>query len=413
MPISFSPSGRRLALVILPALVLFASGCKDKKAAYVPPPPPEVTVQKPVQRTVTEFAEYTGHTEAVATVELRARVEGFLERVEFTPSAKVKKGQLLFIIDPRPYQARVNQAKAKVATSEAELKAARATLLRKERAYKDRAVSEVEVIQARADMAKAAAGVQAAKADLESAMIDLGYTHIHSPIDGRISRTLVDVGNLVGAGEATLLSTVVQEDPIFVYFYVSERDLLFYLNQPGHKREGGEPPEVLMGLANEKGYPHRGKVDYVDNQVDPNTGTIQVRAVFPNPEEKIFPGLFARLRLPYAEIKDALLVPETALGFDQGGRYLLVVGDDGKVQFRRVELGPLQDDGLRVIRKGLKAGEWVIVNGVQRVRPGIKVKPVEAGQGRKGQGAAPKAGERGGKKDQDQAASPDSAKQGG
>lgn len=397
MPIAFPLPGRRLALVILPALVLLSYGCKDKKAAYVPPPPPTVTVQKPVQRTVTEFAEYTGHTEAVATVQLRARVEGFLDSINFEPSTKVKKGQLLFVIDPRPYQAKVDQAKAKVATSEAELKAARATLLRKERAYKDRAVSEVEVIQARADMAKAEAGVQAAKADLESAMIDLGYTHIHSPIDGRISRNLVDVGNLVGAGEATHLTTVVQDDPIYVYFYISEDDLLFYLSHPEHRGSREDPQvEVFMGLGNDKGYPHRGKVDYVDNQVDPDTGTIQVRAIFPNPDEKIFPGLFAKLRLPYAKIKDALLVPETALGFDQGGRYLLVVNGENKVEFRRVELGPLQDDGLRVIRKGLKAGERVIIKGVQRVRPGIKVTPVTAGQDEKKKAAAPKSAKQGG-----------------
>jgi RND family efflux transporter MFP subunit len=293
----------------------------------------------------------------------------------------VKKGELLFVIEPKPYQAQLDQALADLAIKKAELQLADATLIRKENAYKDRAVSEVEVIQARAEKAKAEASIKAADAAVETARINLSYTSIHSPIPGLVSRNLVDVGNLVGRGEATLLTSVVNDDPIYCYFNISESDILEFikrknahLDDPRTKKERNE---VFLGLANEKGYPHEGAIDYINNTVDPQTGTIQVRGRFPNSKGELAAGLFARVRIPIGIMKKALLVPEAALGADQGGRYLYVVNAKDEVEYRKLELGPLEGEN-RVIKKGIKAGERVIIKGLQWVRPGMKVTPMTA-----------------------------------
>ncbi len=381
---------RSLAAACLAALVALA-GCQSEKG-QAPPPPPTVTVSQPEQKTVTVYADYTGSTEAFESVEIRARVEGFLDSIHFIPSGLVKKGDLLFVIEPKPYQALLDQALAELAIRKAELKLAEATLIRKENAFKDRAVSEVEVIQARAEKTKAEAAIKAAEAAVATARINLGYTRITSPISGRVGRPLVDAGNLIGRGEATLLTTVVNDDPAYAYFNIPERDLLNFLERkragdiPGNKRDRGL---VLMGLANEKGFPHRGHLDYLDNKVDPKTGTIQVRARFPNPDHVIMAGLFVRIHLPVDLIENALLVPEAALSADQGGRYLLVVNDKDQVEYRRVKLGP-QEGEMRVVLKGVKPGERVIVKGLQRVRPGIKVRAMTMEEA-KAQEAAAKA----------------------
>lgn len=368
-----------LALVL--GLGLGMGGCKQKPQKAAAPPPPEVTVMRPVVRDVIEYAHYTGTTVAHAQVDIRARVAGRLEKVLFQPSAIVKKGELLFVIEPAPYQAKLDMALAELATSQAALELARATRIRKERAWRQRAVSEVEVMQARAQEAQAKAQVQAAKARGEAARIDLGYTHIHAPIAGRLSRSLVDVGNLVGVDGPTLLTTIVDDDPIYAYFRISEADLLRFLALERKKdpdRPKGRHP-VFMALANEEGWPHRGRVDYASNRVDPATGTFEVRGVFPNPDGRILPGLFVRIRVPVEEVKGALLVPDRAVQADQGGRFVLVVDDKGVVHYRRVKVGPRQPDGLRLIRSGLKAEDRVVVKGLLRARPGAKVRPVEAG----------------------------------
>ncbi|MGD8564461.1 MAG: efflux RND transporter periplasmic adaptor subunit [Desulfarculaceae bacterium] len=371
---------------LVPVLVLLALGvsaCDSKKAQYAPPPDPQVTVSLPAQRDVINYAEYTGNTEAVESVEIRARVEGFLQSVNFRPSTMVKKGDLLFVIDPRSFEAQLNQAKADLAVAQANLKLAKATLTRKENAFKDRAVSEVAVIEAQAEKSKAEANVDAAKAAIEVARINLSYTKVVSPISGRVGRSLVDIGNLVGAGEATLLTTVVNDDPIYAYFNVSERDILHYTKMErmnkGPLREE-ERDSIAMGLSNEKGFPHQGKVDYIDNKVDTRTGTIQVRAVFPNQDHIIYGGLFVRVRVPLRRMKGALLVSNRALGSDQGGHYLFVVNQKGEVEYRKIQIGPLQDDGMRVILEGIKPEDKVIIKGIQRVRPGMKVKITEAGE---------------------------------
>ena len=378
------------ALALGAGLLLSAAGCDRDQTKFAAPPPPQVTVATPVVRTVTDYEVFTGNTQAQFSVDIMARVEGQLRSVNFEVGSKVKKGQLLFVIEPEPYQAKVDIALANLAVAKAQLQLAQATLIRKENAYKDRAVSEVEVIQAKAQEAEAKAKVQAADAQLERSRIDYGYTHVHSPIDGRISRNLVDVGNLVGAGQTTKLTTIVMDDPIYAYFTVAERDILEFrdnqrdqevpLNKQGY-------PLANLGVSNEPDYPHKGYLDWIDNKVDPNTGTIQVRGVFPNHDSVLVPGLFVRVQVPVGIIKDALLTEDRALGRDQRGTYLLVVDQENKVQYRPVEVGPLQPDGKLVILKGLKRDDRVVVNGLQRVRPGAKCTPLTVEQARQAQAA--------------------------
>lgn len=361
-----------LAGLVAAALVLCA-GCKEEKA-FQAPPAPTVIVQTPEVRDITRWAEYTGNTQAYEYVEIRARVEGFLEEMYFTPSTRVQEGDPLFLIEPEPYEAKLDQAKATLATNRANLNLAETTLMRKENALKDQAISEMEVLEARADRDKAAVSIMSGQAGVREARISLGYTKITSPIEGKVSRNLVDVGNLVGSTEKTLLTTVVDDDPIYVYFSISEKDLLLFMkmNKENKDKPSEEEPNLIqMGLAHDDGYPHSGKIDYIDNQVDPGTGTITIRGRFENPEGEILAGLFARVRIPVDTVKGALLVPEAALGSDQRGRYLLVVNAAGEVEYRSVTLGPLEGD-MRTVLTGIEAKDRVIVKGIQRVRPGLK-----------------------------------------
>jgi RND family efflux transporter MFP subunit len=370
----------RLWSPILLLGVLAVVGCKDKNT-FVPPPPPTVTVAAPQVQSVTRYAQYSGTTAAVESVELRARVEGYLQSIHFDSGGQVKKGDLLFVIDPRPYQAKLDEATAQLSMRRAEMRLAEATLKRKESAFKDNAVSEVEVIAARAEQAKAAAAIDAAQAEIETARLQLSYTRVHAPISGRIGRHLVDVGNLVGAGDQTLLATVVSENPVYVYFNVNERDLLEYQQYERQQTptNGNGHSKLFLGLSTEDDYPHPGYIDYVDNRVNAQTGTIQVRGVFENTDASLLPGLFARLRAPISVQKEALVVAEQAFGIDQQGYYLLVVNEQNQVEYRGVEVGSATA-GLRVVQKGIAAGEHVIVNGLQRVRPGATVNPRTAEQ---------------------------------
>lgn len=363
------------------AMVLLVLSC-ERKNEYVAPPPPLVTVAQPAQKSVTEFADFNGLTEASEFVEIRARVEGYLESILFQPGARVKQGDLLMIIDPKPFQAKLDEAKAELARRQAELKQTDATLQRKELAFKANAVSEVEVIQARADRDVAKANIQAAQAAIETAQLNLSYTRIHAPISGRIGRDLVDEGNLVGASERTLLTTIVQDDPIYAYFTVNERDFLHYQQHPSRAESPTNVKanaKVYLGLSNQKGYPFEGYVDFVNNRLDASTGTIQIRGVFVNPEQKVWPGLFARIRVPVGVIHDALMVPDSAIGVDQRGEYVLLLGPDNIVQYRSVKIG-LLDGGLRVVEQGLSPDDRVIVEGLQRARPGLTVTPMPADQ---------------------------------
>ncbi len=370
------------ALIILSFLLIIAITACDQKNTYVPPPPPVVTVERPSQQSVTDYEEFTGTTVAVETVELRARVEGYLQSMHFSAGANVNQGDILFVIDPRPLQARLDANTSDLAIRQAELKLAETTLKRKEGALKDKAISEVDAIEARAQRDKAAASVDAAKAAVETARLNLSYTKIHAPISGRISRNLVDVGNLVGADESTLLATIIKDDPIYTYFNVSERDLLNYRKSKRNWDRSNGEDEIIplyMGLSNERGYPFKGRVDYLANRIDAATGTIQLRGVFPNPDHVLLPGLFARIRVPIATNQDALLVPDNALGADQQGRFVLVVNSQNMVEYRAVETGSLIQ-GMRVIKDGITPEDMVIVNGVQRARPGIAVTPMDSNQ---------------------------------
>jgi RND family efflux transporter MFP subunit len=369
-----SAGKRRLLAAGLAAALLGA--CARNR--YAPPPPPEVTVSQPLAREITTYNEFTGHTVAVEAVDIRARVQGYLQSFNFKPGEKVKKGDLLFIIEPSLYQARVDQAQADLEGKDAQYRAAQAQLEITEAIFQRSAGSRTDLVQktqAR-DLAKAQLAI--ARANLEAAKLDLSYTHIFAPIDGRIDRNFVDVGNLVGSGQATLLASIVNDDPVFVYFTASERQLLQFRELQRQKRTvvpEGQHNVAFLGLATEMGFPHAGRVDYAGNKVDPDTGTIEVRALFPNPDHVILAGLFARVRLPYTR-ENALLVPDVAVQADQGGSYLLLVDAQNTVQYRRVHVGPVTDGDLRVVQDGVTSEDWVVVDGLQRARPGSVVKPL-------------------------------------
>jgi len=360
-------------------LFLLLAACQQPQAALPPPPLPQVTVSQPVAREVVEWDEYTGRLEAVESVEVRARVNGYLQSVHFTDGAIVQKGALLFVIDPRPYQEELNRATAALEQTMARYERTQKDFARAQQLVRSRAISQEELDTRSADQREAQEAVQAARAAAEAARLNVEFTQVRAPISGRISRQFVTEGNLVNGGTAqsTLLTTIVSLDPIYGYFEVDERSYLKYsrLWRNGARsgsREARIP--VNLGLADETGFPHQGRLDFLDNRLDPNTGTMTGRAIFPNANLTLTPGLFARIRLPGSSQYGALLISDEAIGTDQTQRFAFVVIDQDTVEYRKVELGPIID-GLRVIRVGLKPEDWVIVNGVQRVRAGVKVDP--------------------------------------
>ena len=367
-------------LLLFPIAVVFAGGC-EKKNQYAAPPPPSVTVAGPIQKDVTDYLEFTGTTQAVASVDIRARVQGFLQSVHFKDGAVVKKGDLLYIIDPATYQASVDKAEGDLAAKKAQFDRAEVEYQRNLRLIKENATSERDLNNSKASRDTAKADVAVATANLENAKINLGYTTIRAPLDGKIGRSQVDVGNLVGAGEYTLLTTIKKYNPIYAYFTLNEHDLLTVMKMS--RRENNKTPEtehvpVFLGLANDTGYPHQGELDFADLGVDQSTGTMLLRGVFKNPyPPPIIPGLFVRLRVPLGIHSNALLVSERAIGTSQQGKYILVVNEENTVEARPVQLGAL-DGGFREIVQGLKADDRVIVNGMQRARPGSKVNPTSA-----------------------------------
>jgi multidrug efflux system membrane fusion protein len=346
--------------------------------------PPVVRVIRPLQRQVTDHEDFAGRTEAATRVEIRARATGYLTKVAFKDGAEVKQGEVLFEIDPRPYQVALDQAVADVNVHEASLRLAR-TILDRDRALSLKvpgAVSQQQLDQERAAVDEAAARVTAAKATADVCKLTLDFTRVTAPFAGRIGRRLIDVGNLVKADD-TALATVISLDPVYTYFDMDETTLLRIrraLNEGKIKRPEDGVTSVFMGLADENGYPHKGTVDFVNSQVNPTTGTITVRGVFANPrprdgERLLLPGMVARVRLPIGQPHQALLVPETAVASDQGLKYVYMIDGENKVVYRRVRLGALQPDGLREVALGLKPDERVAVGGLARLRPGMTVTP--------------------------------------
>lgn len=339
-------------------------------------PPPVVVVTRPIVRTVTNDLDFTGSTEAVAEVQIRARVKGYLTRIRFQDGADVTQGTPLFEIEPDLYQAQQAQAQANVASMKSALSQAQSDLVRLQEAVKTHAVSQQQVTTALAARDQAQASLSAAQAALQEANLNVAYTHITSPIDGRISRRYVDLGNLVGAGENTLLADVIKLDPIYVIFHVSEN---LFLNSLAHLNvHDANAPHLLVGLQDETGFPHVGVLDYIDNRVDPATGTVTLRGQVPNPDKTMLPGMFARIHIPVGTQPNAVLVEEQALGTDIGGKFLLVVDANNVVARQPVQIGQ-EVDNLRVITAGLNADQSYIVQGLQFAFPGAKVNPQPAG----------------------------------
>jgi RND family efflux transporter MFP subunit len=356
------------------------AGCAEAPPASKGVPPLPVSVSYPVEQYVADYADFTSRTAAVDSVEVRAHVWGYLDKVNFTEGALVKKGDVLFELDPRPYQALLNQSKAKVRQDEAQLRYDEAEYQRNVQLIGSGATSRSELDKITAARGIDIANIAADKSVLASRQLDLEYTKVIAPVSGRVSRYVVTVGNLIQSGDqngGTLLTTIVSVDPMYSYFDVDEYTALRVrqLVREGKSdspRAGGYP--VFLGLANEQGHPHEGTINFVDNQVNPRTGTIRVRGVFPNKQEHLLPGLFARVRVPIGRPHTARLVSDRVLDTDQGQKILYVVNDKNEVVSRPVRLGALHD-GLREITDGLKPGERVFVNGLQQVRPGITVEP--------------------------------------
>ena len=337
-------------------------------------PPTVVSVARPIADEVTDYVDVTGRTESVETVDIRARVSGYLVGIHFKPGQDVSQGDLLFEIDPRPYQTELERALGDVARHQATLARLDLDFKRAERLLPTNAMSREDYDAIIGHIGEAKAAIQSAEAVVSRARLDLDFTKITAPIAGQISRELITVGNLVTA-DVTPLTSIRSINPIYCYFDLDERTVLEVraLIREGKVKSAREGEYLIsMGLADESGFPHVGRIDFVETHVDPTTGTLRLRAVFDNQNDVLSPGLFARIRVPIGEPRAAIMVSERAIGIDQGQHFVFVVDAENKVSFRRVEVGALRD-GLRVINEGLTGDEWVIVNGLQRVRPGATV----------------------------------------
>jgi RND family efflux transporter MFP subunit len=361
-----------LALVALPLFLLTA--CEQN--TFVPPPPPKVEIAAPVQKPVTRYLDATGNTAAIKNVDLVARVQGFLQSINYQDGSFVKQGATLFTIEPETYKLKLEQAQAAESGAEASLKQAEADFRRQSDLVQRQAVSQATLDTSTSTRANAQANLQQAQANTKLAEVNYGYTNVTAPFDGIVTAHLVSVGELVGVASPTQLASIVALDPIYVNFNVNEQDVLRVREEA--RRRGMTLNElrqlpVEVALQTEQGFPHRGTLDYVSPNINPSTGTLAVRGLLPNPDRVLLPGSFVRIRVPFDE-KPALLVPDAALGSDQAGRYLLVVNADSVVEQRKVQTGQL-DGELRVIESGIKADDKVVVAGLLRAIPGQKVDP--------------------------------------
>jgi membrane fusion protein, multidrug efflux system len=336
-------------------------------AAKSPPAAP-VTVAEVIHRPLRDWSEFTGRLEAVQSVEIRPRVSGYIDRIGFEEGVRVKKGQILFRIDPRPFRAEAERQLAARTRALSELDLAKANHARAQRLIGENAISREEFERLSSADAVAASDLAAANAALSAAKLNLEFTEVRAPIDGRVSRALITQGNLVSSD--SLLTTIVSDDPVYASFDADEQTFLRYSRNAANRTAGEDP--VYMGLTDEKDFPHRGRLNFVDNQVDRKTGTIRTRAVFANPDGIYTPGLFVRIRLVGRDTRDAVLIDDRAVGTDLGKKFVFVLKGDSTVEYRGVELGA-DVDGLRVVDSGLGVGEVIVVNGLQRVRPGALV----------------------------------------
>ncbi len=386
MDLQAASKSKRSGLIIashlmLMALALVLQAC-EKKQAKAPPPAPKVTVDTPIRQNVIDYIELTGTTQSINTVQLRARVEGYLEDVLFKDGDLVKSGRPLFVIQQNTYQARLQQAEGSVLAQKARLEHAKNELARFTSLYSQKAAAQTDVENWRYERDSAQAALITAEAQRDLARLDLSYTRVYSPFNGRIDRRLKDPGNLVGSGEATVLAEISQIDPLYVYFNLSETDLARLRQTTSIERmgSGAQALPVLLGTAGQQGYPHRGRLDFASTSVSPTTGTLLLRGVFPNEDGKMLPGQFARIRIPFGVDRSALLVPRTAVGYDQLGTYVLIVDEHNIVERRNVKEGPAKEN-LAVIEEGLKGDELVIVKGLLKAAPGRQVTPEREGTG--------------------------------
>jgi membrane fusion protein, multidrug efflux system len=385
------PTSARALHVILLALALGGCG-QAQQPAQAPPPPPTVTVANPIKRTITDFDEYVGRFIAIDSVEVRARVSGYLERVHFTDGQTVKQGDLLFTIDRRPFQNTLEQVRANLTQARSNLIYAESDLARGQQLVRERTIAE-QVFEQRAQAKRnAEAAVLASEAAVRQAELDLQFTELRAPVTGRIGDRKVSPGNLVSGGTAagtattTMLATIMSTDPIRFEFTFDEASLLRYERLTKDSKSGeawGAATPVTLRLIDEKAFSHQGKMDFIDNTIDRASGTIRARAVFANGAGLFTPGMFGRVRVPASQPYEALLVPDAAVGTEQARKYVLVVAADNTVSQRYVTLGDVIDD-LRVIKSGLASEDRLIVNGMVRARPGGKVTP-------QGEGAGPQA----------------------
>ena len=369
---------RLLAFVLLTGVTVV--GCQKEQMAMPPPKPPEVLIGQAVVQTVADYEEFTGRTEAFETVEVRARVSGYLDKMYFEEGADIKKEDMLFQIDLRPLQAELERTEAIVGQTEARVNRLQSDFQRARNMLGTKSIGREEYEKVTGDLAEAQSTVKSAQAARDIAKLNITYSRVVAPISGRVSRRMIDPGNMVKADE-TALTYIANLDPMYVYFDVDERTYLrlsrYFILKKGITTiaQVKEIP-VAMGLADEEGFPHEGRLNFVDNHIDANTGSVWVRGVFPNPDKFLTPGLFVRVRLPVGDPHPSTLIPEKALGTDQGQKFVYVLNEENVATARRVQVGA-QHGALRVVEKGIEPGERLIVSGLQRVRQGVKVEPKE------------------------------------